>query len=264
MRTWCAWLGAGPLSGALVLLASAASADTCPVPEGGTAQLAAIDARERIAFVHQTETEQARYARTWKWAWFGIGWGLVAANGIQAAVWATTDSPAREANIVDNLIVAGFSAVTPIAALLFSNRIEDDAPAIDELLEQTGNGAAGTCLVLARMEELLVKGGEEEAFNTAWFQHVIAWLGVGAMFSIMAVEAATSSVPEVQEAHWINAITNGVGGLILTEAQLLTAPTGAHTGYKRYLKGELPPKKTASWSLAPMGLASGLALRIVF
>jgi hypothetical protein len=242
---------------------SSASADTCPVPDGGSARLAAIDARERIAFIHRTETDQARYAQTWKWAWFGIGWGFVAAGAIQAAAWAAGDNVAREANIVDNLIVTGFSLVTPFAALLFSLRVESDAPAIDQLLKQTGDGAAGTCLVLARMEELLVKGGEEEAFNTAWFQHVIALLGVGAMFSIMAVEAATASNSDIQEAHWINAITNGVGGVIVTEAQLLTSPTGAASGYKRYLKGDLAQKK-ASWSVVPLGVASGIALRVVF
>ncbi len=249
---------------AIVLLAATAHGDTCPVPEGGSPKLEAIDARERIDFLHRAESDQARYARTWKWAWFGIGSALTVSNLVQAAGWAAGNDVARDANIVDNLIVAGFSAVTPVAALLFSLRVESDAPAIDELLRQTGDGSAGTCLVLARMEELFMKGAEEEEFNTAWFQHVIAMLGVGAMFTIMAVEAATASNPDVQQAHWINAITNGVGGVILTEAQLLTSPTGAVSGYKHYLKGDLPARKKASLSLVPLAVGPGVALRVVF
>ncbi len=260
MRRW--WAGSCGITVALV--AGLAHADTCPVPEGGTAKLASIAASERIDFVHRTEADQAIYARNWKWAWFGIGWGFVAAGLIQAGAWAAGNDVAREANIVDNLIVAGFSLATPLTAIVFSMRVESDAPAIDELLKQTNGGTAGTCLVLARMEELLQKGGEEEAFNTAWFQHVIAMVGVGALFSIMAVEAATASDHDIQQAHWINAVTNGVGGIIVTEAQLLTAPTGARTGYKRYLKGELDAKKSASWSVVPLGVASGVALRVVF
>lgn len=249
----------------VVLLAQAAHADTCPVPEGGDAKLEAIDARERIDFLHRTESDQARYASTWKWAWFGIGTGLTVASLAQAAGWAIDGNDDKhEANVIDNLIVAGFSAVTPVAALLFSLRVESDAPAIDELLRQTGDGSAGTCLVLARIEELFKKGAEEESFNTAWFQHVIAMLGVGAMFTIMAVEAATASNPDVREAHWINAITNGVGGVILTEAQLLTSPTGAVKAYDRYLKGNLPARKKAAFSVGPLGMAPGVALRVVF
>jgi hypothetical protein len=258
------WVGGA----ALLLSSSVAHADTCPVPEGGSTKLAAMDARDRIAFLEQTLHDQARYARTWKWAWFGIGLATLSASVGQAVGWAVfTDSsnPKREPNIIDNSIVAGFSVVGPFAALLFSLRVETDAPAVDQLLRDTGGGTAGTCLVLARMEELLLLGGKEERFNTAWFQHVIAIVGVGALFTILAVEAATASDPVVQQEHWVNAITNSVGGLFLTEGQILTTPTGAASNYERYLNGVAAPvRKKLAFSIIPNFSTPGLSLRVTF
>ncbi len=269
MRTWGACCSSVTLaasltlSASLALLASApAHADTCPTPEGGSAKLAAVDARERIDFLHRTVDDQARYARTWKWAWFAIGSATFASSAVQVAGWAAGNDVTREANIIDNLVVSAFSIVTPVTAILFALRVESDAPAIDTLLAQTGNGAAGSCLVLARIEELFAKDAAEEAFNTSWIAHVTGLIGLGAMFAIMAVEAATESNPTIRDAHWINAITNTAGGLILTEAQILTTPTGAANGYKRYLKGELP-KKTAT-TITPIFTGLSLGMRISF
>jgi hypothetical protein len=252
----------------LLSMSGVAHADTCPVPEGGSAKLAAMDARDRIAFLEGTFHDQARYARTWKWAWFGIGLTTLAASAAQAVGWAVfTDSsnPKREPNIIDNSIVAGFSVVGPFASLLLSLGVEKDAPVVDQLLRDTGGGAAGTCLVLARMEELLVKDGKEERFNTAWFQHVLAVVGVGALFAILGVEAATSSDPVAQQEHWMNAITNSIAGLLLTEGQILTSPTGAVSNYERYLKGGgVPERKKLAFSLAPNFKEPGLSFRVTF
>jgi hypothetical protein len=258
MRTWGACCAV-----AVALVAPAALADTCPVPAGGSAKLAATDARERIDFLHRTADDQARYARTWKWAWFGIGWATFTTSAAQVVGWAAGDDKTREANIVDNLIVSGFSLVTPLASLIFALRVEKDAPAMGELLRQTGGGSAGTCLVLARIEELFEKDAAEEAFNTGLFSQVTALLGLAGMFGIMAIEAAVASDPDVRDAHWINAGTNTGAGLILTEAQILTSPTGAVRAYKRYLKGDLPRPKVA-FSVAPMLAAPGITVGVTF
>jgi hypothetical protein len=250
-----------------LLLSSHAFADRCPAPEGGTAALATIDASDRIAFLHRTVDGQARYAKTWKWAWFGIGSATFASSVAITVAWAVAggDPQVQQANIIDNVVVSGFSIVTPITALLFALRVESDAPVIDQLLHDTANGAAGECLVLARMEELFAKDAAEESLNTGWFAQITALLGLGAMFSIMAVEAATASNSAVSQAHWFNAITNTAVGLVLTEAQILTTPTGAASGYKRYLKGELEHRaKKLSLSVAPMTMGPGVSLRLAF
>lgn len=257
MRSW----GVGA---ALVCASSFAYADTCPAPAGGGAKLAAIDAHERIEFLHHTLDDQARYANLWKWSWFGIGSATFSSSAILTIGWAAGNDVTREANIIDNLVVSGFSIVTPVTALLFALRVESDAPTVDALLAQTNDGAAGTCLVLARIEELFKKGADEEAFNTGVLTQILAFVGLGAMFSIMAVEAATASIPANRDAHWQNAITNTGVGIVLTEAQILTTPTGAANGYKRYLKGELPARKKVAFSVSPMREAPGISLKLSF
>jgi len=246
-------------------VATSARADTCPVPDGGDARLAAIDAKARIDFLHRNFDSQAHYARLWKWWWVGIGTATFASSVGQAIGWAAVgDEKTREANVVDNVIVSGFSAVTPIFAVLFALRVEKDAPAVDELLRQTNGGAAGSCEVLARMEELFQKDADEEAFNTGVLAHATAILGVGAMVAILAIEAAVATDPDVRDAHWINAATNGVGGLILTEAQVLSTPTGAIGAYRNYLKGDLPPAPKVSFSVVPLVATPGIAFKLSF
>ncbi len=262
MRSWAVWC----CSAAVLCASSVALADTCPAPTGGDAKLAAIDARTRIDYLHRTIDDQAHYANLWKWWWFAIGSATFTTSAVQVAAWAAGNDVAREANIIDNLVVSGFSIVTPVTALLFALRVEDDAPVVDKLLAATNDGAAGTCLVLARIEELFAKSAAEEAQNTGVFAQILAFVGLGAMFSIMAVEAATSPPGEVQNAHWINAITNTGVGILLTEAQILSTPTGAATGYKHYLKGELPPsvRKSVAFSVGPLREAPGISLKVVF
>lgn len=247
-----------------VLAAGDASADTCPAPPGGNAKLASVDAAQRIEFLHAHMDAQARYARTWKWAWVGIGSATFASSAAQVVGWAAIGNErTREANVIDNLVVSGFSIVTPVFALLFALRVEKDAPVVDELLRQTAGGAAGTCMVLARVEELFAKDADEEAFNTGLFSQVGAVLGLGAMFAIMMVEAAATNDPTIADVHKKNAGLNTAAGIFLTEMQILSTPTGAVSAYRRYLKGDLP-RRSIAISVVPLVATPGLALRVTF
>lgn len=248
----------------LVAVTSPALAETCPVPAGGDAKLASMDAAERIEFLRATVDGQAVYANRWKWAWFAIGSATFLGSVGFTLGWAASSEPpdVKNADVVDNAIVSAFSVVTPVTALLFALRVEDDAPAIDKLLRDTGGGRAGSCLVLERMEELFQKDAAEERLNTGWFAQVAALLGLGAMFTIMAVEAATSSSAAVQSAHWQNAAVNTGVGLVLTEAQILTTPTGAASGWKRYLKGDVRAAVKPRLSVTPFG--AGVAVGVAF
>ncbi len=258
----------GTLACALAVstVATVSRADTCPTPTGADPKLAMVDAHERIEFLHRTLDSQAHYANLWKWWWFGIGTATFTTSALQVVGWAAGNDVTRQANIIDNLVVSGFSIVTPVTALLFALRVESDAPIVDALLRQTNDGAAGTCLVLARIEELFAKGAEEEALNTGVFSQILAFVGLGAMFSIMAVEAATAPHGSIQDAHWANAITNTGVGILLTEAQILTTPTGSARAYKHYLKGDVPRemRKTMALSLLPLREAPGISLRLTF
>jgi hypothetical protein len=246
----------------LATLCSAArvEAQTCPVPNGASERLAAVPAPERLSFVRATMDEQARYTRIWKWAWVGIGSAAVVASTAVTIGFAAGNDPAREANIVDNAVAAAFSLATPIVTVVFAPRIEDET--LEALLRATGGGAAGTCLVLARAEELLAKGAADEDLATGWLAHVVSILGAGALFAFMAIEAAATTDPPSRDAHWQNAAINGLAGVAYAEAQILTTPTGASRGYGRYLRGDLDGKSSVRVSVRPMG--AGLALRLTF
>ena len=261
------WSVGGGAVALLVLGANVARADTCPIPSDGSAALASMDAKDRIALLHSTFDSQAVYAQRWKWAWFGIGMTTLAGSLGQAVGWAAfadSSNPKREPNIVDNAIVSGFSVVGPFVSLIFAPSIEKDAPAMDQLLRETAGGTAGSCLVVSRMEELMRRDVEEEAFNVSWLQHVVAIVGVGALFGILFGEAVSSSDPIVAQEHRQNAISNSLVGLVLTELQILTSPTGAITAWNRYLNGRFSTRKSASFSVAPMFGAAGLSLRVTF
>ena len=257
----------GLLAGALLLVgASAAAADSCPAPEGGSSKLEAVEARARIDFIHQTLDEQAGSAGRWKWGWLAIGSFTFASSvGITIGWAASGGNPAvRQANVVDDLIVNAFAIIPPVSAMLLALHVESDAAVVRRLLRDTNDGGAGTCLVLARMEELFERDATEERRETSWLVHIASVLGVGALVAIFAVEGATASAPAVSRAHWFNAAFNGTVGLALTEAQILTTPTGAARRWKQYLAGDLRSTRPPRPSLAPLSLAPGLALRLTF
>ena len=251
---------------ALLFASASAVAETCPVPEGGSASLAEIDPRARIDFIRATVDDQARYASRWKWAWLGIGSFTFASSVGITIGWAASggDPSVRQANVVDGLIVNGFAVIPPISTLLLALRVPADARVIDQLLHDTGDGVAGTCLVLARMEELFEKDAAEERLETGWLVHLATVLGVGAFVAIFAVEGATASTPAVSQAHWFNAAFNGGIGLLLTEAQILTTPTGAATKWSRYVAGDLRPTSKPQLSVAPLAVAPGLLFRLTY
>jgi len=244
-------------------ISSVARADTCPAPAGADARLARLDARARIDFLRDTLEAQSRYATTWKLSWVGIGGAIVLASVGEAIGWSATHDAARDARVADAIVVAGFSALLPLVTLVAAPTIPRDARAVSTMLDATNGGAAGTCLVLARMEELFAKGAAEESFNAGPLAHLAAVVGVGALFSILAVEAATSPPGPTRDAHWENAIFNGVGGLALTELQILTSPRGASHAYRRYLTGDLP-RGSIAFSVSPMRQAAGVAIAITF
>jgi hypothetical protein len=235
-------------------------AETCGVPRGASSRLAAVAASERIAFIRQTMEEQARYTRIWKWTWVGVGSATVVASTSAVVGFAAGNDPARVANMIDNGVAAVFSIATPIVTVVFAPRIDTDT--LEDLLRATGSGSAGTCLVLSRAEELLMKGAGDQDVATGWLAHVVSILGAGALFAFMAVEAASATDPASRDAHWVNAILNGAIGVVYAETQILTTPTGASRAYARYLNGDLHKHETTRVSVQPV--VGGAALTVTW
>ncbi len=244
----------------VALSSTRSDAQTCAVPRGASEKLASVPASERVAFIRRAMEEQARYTRIWKWTWVGLGSAAVVASTATVIGFAAGNDPARSANMIDNGVAAVFSLATPIVTVVFAPRIESGE--LEELLRATGGGAAGTCLVLARAEELLARGAADQDVATGWLAHVVSILGAGALFAFMAIEASVATDAASRDAHWVNAALNGAIGVAYAEAQILSTPTGASRNYARYLAGDLHRKSSVHASLRP--LVGGVAVQLSF
>jgi hypothetical protein len=110
----------------------------------------------------------------------------------------------------------------------------------------------------------LKKTADDEAFATGWLAHTASILGAGALFAFMAVEAAVANDPASRDAHWQNAIINGIAGVAYAETQILTTPTGAVSGYARYLTGDMRRRSTNKTHVTVRPMGAGAALDVSF
>jgi hypothetical protein len=226
------------LIGATLLIASALPRETraeqCPIPSGAAPRLASMDARDRLAYLHQTLDRQESYAQVWTWGWTSIGTALALGSFILA------DRAPDHAERDDNIICGAFSFLLPLTIQVFRLRVLTDAPKLDALV--TGSNGAEPCLVLARAEELIARDAADEDFNSGVLAHLAA-IGVnGVLFAILA-----------SMGHWKNAVLDGAGGVVISEVQLWTMPTGASRVWDRYRKGIVEVERT-KWSLGPLSL----------
>jgi hypothetical protein len=245
------------LAVALSLIAPGARADDaaqCPAPEGASPALAAIDARTRLRFITHLMRDQADRARTWRLSWSLVGTALAAGSYGQAAFVDT-----REERI-DPIISGTAAAFIPIVFLLNPLRVigdEDQLAAELDALAYAGRPNE-PCLTLSHAEILLAKSADNEAF------------GVGPVGQVIAVAANTTValVLGLGFQHWKAALINGVGGMLLSEAQIFTQPTGAVAGLASYRAGTFAQPTAPALSLrATPVIAPGMvggAVRFTF
>jgi hypothetical protein len=237
---------------ALVVMAllapSTASAEGCPAPAGADPRLATMDPMARLSFLHETLDRQALYAQIWTWSWTAAGVGLAWGNYILADRATTNDDR------IDYIIAGSFSLLIPVSAHYTHLQVIRDAPVLDSLMAGTAGGTAGTCVVLARAEELIARDAADEAFHAGWLTHVLSIAGNGLLFGIVGALHGLD--------HWGNAWLDLIGGIPISELQILTQPTGAASAWKHYRAGSFEAPKASAWSLVPRG--AGVALQATF
>lgn len=217
--------------------------------DGGTPLLAEVDARRRLAFVRGVMDDQGRRARTWSLAWAATGFGLAAGNFTLAALADSRDD--RIDPIVGgaaSLFIPAAILVEPLQVMAHQRSLETDIAALSPT-----EGATGICAVLARAEGLLARSAADEAFKAGIATHIFVIAGNGAIALFLGLGFD----------HWKGALLNGGGGLLISEFQIFTQPTGAVSELARYRRGEVPTTASPSptvrltpW-LAPGG--AGLA-----
>jgi hypothetical protein len=228
--------------------AAGAESVQCNGVDGAVARLAEIDARARLAYVRSVMDDQARRARRWSLAWTVIGLGLSAGNFTRAALADTPED--RIAPLVggaSSLFIPAKLLVKPLEVIGAQRTLEADIEKLDPAA-----AAVEVCATLARAERLFVESADDEAFSVGIFTHLFVIAGNGAIALFLGLGYD----------NWKGALLNGGGGLVISEIQINTQPTGAVEGLARYRRADLGATPTAAtlhmvpW-LAPGG--AGLA-----
>jgi hypothetical protein len=230
------------------LVPRSVSAQTrCEPIAGGSEALAAVDAETRLRFVRETMRDQAARAKTWEWAWSGIGYGLAAG---QYALVPLMPPEHR----LEQALEATVALYLPASIFVLPLRVRKDDAILEQMLDRATapGGVMSPCLALRRAEELLLTSAADEALRTGAIQQTVA-LVLSAGYTAF-LWFAFQYVPGV--------IMSGGGAFVVSEIQIFTTPTGAVKGLERYKKGDVtldaPPK--VSWTLAPMSGGAGLAV----
>jgi hypothetical protein len=247
---------AAVLSMSVVTSSASAHAQTkCAPTEGASPALAAIDAETRLDFLRSVMRDQAHRARLWMWSWALGGVALSAGNFGIAALAKTSDDR------IDPLTSGVTSLTIPLGILVKPLRVTQDQEALETYVAtmSTPVGSIAPCLQVARAEELLSSSADDEAFGTGVLAHGFAVVGNGAVALFLGLGFK----------HWGGALLNGVGGFLITEAQIFTQPSGAVHARDAYNRGNLtsfPVTRGATqmtWALAPLSVAGGQGIAVV-
>lgn len=211
----------------------AAESVRCNGVDGAVSALADIDGRARLAYVRTVMDDQARRARRWSVAWTIAGLGLAAGNFTQVALADTADER------IDPLVGGAASLFIPAALLVKPLEVMAAERALEADVEKLGPAARpeDLCATLARAERLFVESAADEAFSAGIFTHLFVIAGNGAIALFLGLGYD----------HWKGALLNGGGGLLISEFQIFTQPTGAVDGLARYRRADLgasPPAAT--------------------
>jgi hypothetical protein len=217
----------------------------CPTVDAAAPALVTLDARRRLAFVRDTLQHEAMLARRWSVGWSLAGFGLAAGNFVLVALASTADAR------VDPIVGGATALVIPAAIVIKPLRVMDDARALENAIARSAGERAALCNALARGEQLLALSAEDEAESAGPFAHAFAIVGNAAVALFLGLGFD----------HWEGALLNGGGGLVISEFEIWTQPTGAVPALARYRRGEIEARPARSFAsslrIAPRAMPSG-------
>jgi hypothetical protein len=162
----------------------------------------------RVRAIAATLDADARRTRTWYWAWMAAGTALIVGQGTWAAF-------ATKGNQRNELIVGASASVFIPSALLFHPPpVLGDARVLDARLATLA--LDDPCLVLPGAVQRLVRDGTDQAFYTGFFSHAFVIGGNIALGLLLGVVLH----------DWPGGAKQTLGGIAISELQILTLPTG--------------------------------------
>ena len=201
---------------------ASAGATTCAAPPRADARLGAIDGRERLLWIDRQLGQEASRARLWGYGWpIGIGAAGVASLAVVPFV--------ARGDRVDWYTSAVSAAVGVLPFVVAPLELIGDAPRVHDALTGTPLDDARVCAVLADAERRLVASASDERLQIGWWTHA----------GNVAFNAGVLFFLGFGYHHWTSGLINGLSGLAVGEALILTQPTGLIGVADAYARGDL-------------------------
>lgn len=220
-----------------VLLAASAHATRCAPIIAGVPELGNIDAEVRLHFLRDRLRQESRKTRIWAFTWTGIYSTLIVYD------LAMLDVNDRD-KLIDNGIGASAAMVGVLSIALLPPRIIGDQFWLERRLRHAPPGT-DTCALLAEAEGLLLRDAKSAAFGKSAMVHAgnfVFNVGVGLLLG-------------VGFGHWGQAALQGLLGIAVGEAMIISQPAGIVRDLSRYRAANLglPPSwRPVSWAVTPV------------
>ena len=204
-------------------------AASCPAPAQADAGLAAIEGRKRLLWIDRHLTREASRARIWGYGWpIGIGGAGLASLAVVPFV--------APGDRVDWYTSAVSAAVGVLPFVLAPLEVMADAPKVHGALTLRPLDDARVCAVLAEAERSLVASAADERLQTRWFAHA----------GNLAFNTAVLLFLGLGYHHWTSGLINGLSGVVVGEALILTQPTGLIDAASAYARGDLSGQEASA------------------
>ncbi len=203
--------------------APAARATSC-TPDaalGATDQrLGALDPELRLRFIDATLARSAHRASVWVW-----GWSLALGVGTVANLVPVPFVPADER--IDWYTGAVTTVIGIVPLLVAPPTVIADARELRARVD--ARGTTDVCALLADAETRLVRDAEDQADGRRWWVH----------FGNVVLNAGVGLFLGLGYHHWVAGALNFASGAAIGEVIILTEPTDAIDGLRRYRDGLL-------------------------
>jgi len=197
----------------------------CPPPPGAEPQLGEIDGHARLVWIDQRLSREAPRMNFWNWGW-AIAIGGAGVGTLIAAPFASPESR------VDYYTGAAAAAIG-VAPFIFSPpRVVADARELHgKMVGAPPRTDPEVCQLLAEAEQKLVRDARNAHATTAWWAHLgnlVFNTGI-VLFEGLAYQ------------RWTGGLINGISGVAVGEAVILSQPTRNIDDLAAYNRGDLQP-----------------------
>jgi hypothetical protein len=221
----------------VLLLTTGARADECAPIAGGVPELGKIDANVRLQFLRDRLRYAARRTRIWSYTWTGIYSTLMVG---QLAMMKPNDRD----SLIDNGVGAGASLIGVLSIALIPQSVMSDQWWLERRLKHAKPGT-DVCALLADAEHLLIRDAKSSAFGKGALTHA----------GNFAINIGIGFLLGFGFGHWDQAAIQGLVGIAVGEAMIISQPNDTVHDLRRYRAANLglPPKwKPVAWGIAPM------------